>query len=324
MPGVPVEVFEAPANTALRFEAPDPRLAPFISDYYVLDSEGPDVMGHIEYAMPGGANFRFYLGENQINVTIGNRVFAPAPRASLYGPTSRVLRHETFGGVTVGIGITPLGWARWIGRQASNYCDRITPLNDVLPDHLGQRLYDLLAASDQDLSVKPLLDAFFLDHLGPPHPDESKIRRVMTLIVDETGEELAQAAARVNLTPQQLRTTALRHFGFPPKRLLRRARFLRSLLRMYAAGGEADYSLRARSYFDVSHFLRDADEFLGMTPKRFMAMQTPYLRHVLKVRAAVLGVPVQALAPPEGGEQEDATKTPAFARNGLHAAKNPS
>ena len=66
---------------------------------------------------------------------------------------------------------------------------------------------------------------------------------------------------------------------------------------MYAAGDEADYSLRSHSYFDVSHFLRDADEFLGTTPRRFMAMQAPYLRHLIRARTAVFGVPVQALHP---------------------------
>ena len=66
---------------------------------------------------------------------------------------------------------------------------------------------------------------------------------------------------------------------------------------MYAAGGEADYSLRSHSYFDVSHFLRDADEFLGTTPRRFMARQTPYLRYLLRARTAVFGAPTQALVP---------------------------
>ncbi|RYD68313.1 MAG: hypothetical protein EOP58_00990 [Sphingomonadales bacterium] len=296
-PDVALEVFVGPPGTALRIERPDPRLANFISDYYVFDSEGPGMMGAIEWAMPGAASLRFFFGERPYNVWLGSRAFTPVPVAALYGPTSRASRFEVFGDVTIGMSITALGWARLFRKSAQQYCDRVVPIAAAIPGDFGQRLFDRLAASDKGPQVKGVLDAFFLEHLGPPNPDEPMIARIMALIVDEKVDGLSDIAERVELTPQQLRTLSLRYFGFPPKRLLRRARFLRSLLRMYAAGGEADYSLRAHSYFDVSHFLRDADEFLGTTPRRFMAMQTPYLRQIIRARTAVFGVPTQALYP---------------------------
>ncbi|RYY25476.1 MAG: hypothetical protein EOP62_13625 [Sphingomonadales bacterium] len=296
-PGVPPEVFVGPANMALRFERPDPRVADFVSEYFALDSEGPEVMGAVEWAMPGSASLRFFFGERPYNVWIGGKAFSPVPISALYGPTSRATRLETFGDVTVGITLTPLGWARLLRRPAQNFCDRVVPIAGAIPGDFGQRLFDLIAACDQGPQLKGVLDAFFLENLGEPNPDEPVIRRIMALITGETVDGLSEIAEQLDLTPQQLRTLTLRHFGFPPKRLLRRARFLRSLLRMYGAGGEADYSLRSRSYFDVSHFLRDADEFLGTTPRRFMAMQTPYLRHVIQARKAVFGVPARALIP---------------------------
>ncbi len=299
-PGVPREAFDGPPGTALRLEHPDPRVADFVSEYYVHDSEGPAAMGAIEWSMPGSASLRFFFGERPYNVWMGSRAFTPVPVAALYEPTSRASRFEVFGGATAGMTITALGWARLIGKPAQQFCDRIVPIGTAIPGDFGRRLYDLLATCDKGPAVKGLLDAFFLDDLGLPNPDEPLIRRIMALIGDETVGGLAEIAERLDLTPQQLRTVSLRYFGFSPKRLLRRARFLRSLLRMYVAGGEADYSLRSKSYFDVSHFLRDADEFLGTTPRRFMAMQAPYLRHVIRARSAVFGTPTQAL-PPVGG-----------------------
>ncbi|WP_066793828.1 hypothetical protein [Sphingomonas soli] len=294
-PDVPPAVFDGPPGTALRLERPDQRIADYVSEYYVHDSDNPNLLGAIEWAMPGSANLRLFFGDRPYNVWMASRAFKPVPVAALYGPTSRASRFETFGGATVGMNITAPGWARLIRKPAHQFRDRIVPIAEAIPGDFSARLFAALAASDKGPEIKGVLDAFFLEELGPPNPDEPMIRRIMALLVDETVDSLAEIAAKVDLTAQQLRTLSLRYFGFPPKRLLRRARFLRSLLRMYAAGGEADYSLRSHSYFDVSHFLRDAEEFLGMTPRRFMAMQTPYLRHLLTARQAVFGVPTQSL-----------------------------
>ena len=162
--------------------------------------------------------------------------------------------------------------------------ERDKELGDPIPPVAAKIADGLQVLAFDEMVVNNSADAMIMSRL------------FRALIVDERVEELTEMAGEVGLTPQQLRQISLRHFGFPPKRLLRRARFLRSLLRMYAAG-EADYSLRSHSYFDVSHFLRDSEEFLGMTPRRFMAQQTPYLRHILKTRSAVFGAPAQALYP---------------------------
>jgi hypothetical protein len=292
-PGVPPSAFDPPAGTALRFEQPDPRIADYVTDYYALDSDGEEHMGAVEWSMPASANIRLFLGERPVHVMIGKRIYAPTPVAALYGPSSHALRVESFGGLTIGMGVSALGWSRLFAQPASRFRDRIVPLAEAMPARLANAMFEALHASDRSLEIKQVLDTFLIEHLGPPHPDEARIRQLMTLIVDRV-DEIAVAAERMELTSQRLRQIALRHFGFPPKRLMRRARFLQSLLRMYAAG-EADYSLVSNSYFDVSHFLRDAEEFLGTTPRRFMAMQTPYLRQVLRARQAVFGAPAQAL-----------------------------
>ncbi|AJP72248.1 AraC family transcriptional regulator [Sphingomonas hengshuiensis] len=297
MPGVDPAVFETDLNTALRYERPDPRVGDYITEYYVLDSAGPEVMGAIEWIMPGSANIRLFMDERPVNVTIGNRIYAPTPHVALYGPTSRALRVEAFGGVTIGMAVSALGWAQLIDQPANRFRDRIVPLADAVPAQLASALHKRLGASDMALEVKGILDAFFVDTLGEPHPDEPAIRIMSALIVDETVEDIAIIADRVGMSVPRLRQLSLRYFGFPPKRLMRRARFLRSLLRMYAAGDAADYSLISRGYFDVSHFLRDSEEFLGTTPRRFMAQQTPYLRQILRARTAVMGEPAQALHP---------------------------
>lgn len=93
----------------------------------------------------------------------------------------------------------------------------------------------------------------------------------------------------------RLRRLALRHFGLTPKLLFRRTRFLRSFLQLWQGGDIENYRAIDQSYFDASHFLRDAYTFLGTTPRRFLQQPHAFLAGSVRARAAVLGAPTQAL-----------------------------
>jgi AraC-like DNA-binding protein len=300
-PGVSARDFGLLPHMALRYEQPDPRLAGYLSDYHVLDSEGPAAMGSVEWMLPSWPAIRIILAEEPIILALGGTTYDPLPVASLYGTTSRAMRVTSHGGVTVGAGVTPLGWARLFDAPSDRFRDQIVPLGTVMPDSEVAELVSLLRASDRSLEVKGILDRFFLEHMGPPHPNEPVIRQIMALLVDDDTLDLSTAAAAIGIRPERLRRLSKRYFGFPPKTLLSRVRFLRSFLKMFEARDHSDYSLIADTYYDASHFLRDAQKFLGMTPKRFMAMKTPYLKAALRARKLVLGAATQALDPVRKG-----------------------
>lgn len=294
-PGISVEAFELPPNTALRYEHPDPRLARYITDYHVLDSIEIDAGGVVEWMLPSWAAIRIVLADDPITIRLGNRIYDPVPTASLYGVTSRALEISTLGGVTVGAGLTPMGWARMLRTSADMFRDRITPLDELLPCEVVDTLVASLRASDRGPAVKGILDEFFLRQMGPPHPDEPLIEQINGLILDPDITNLTTAAAAIGINEPHLRRLSKRHFGFPPKTLLMRTRFLRSMVALIRHGAPADYSALGDDYHDTSHFLRDAGRFLGMTPRRFMAMKTPYLDAALRARAQVFGASMMAL-----------------------------
>ena len=60
-------------------------------------------------------------------------------------------------------------------------------------------------------------------------------------------------------------------FGFAPKRLLRRQRFLDTLGQVRTQPDAKFIALLDERYFDQSHFIRDFREFMGMTPREFLA-----------------------------------------------------
>lgn len=298
------DAFAMPPGMSLRYDQPDPAIAACITGYHVYRAHGPEVMGQVDWFLPGTANVRITLDAGPISVTIGRHVFDPTPQAALYGPTGHALKAITNGGTMIGFGVSALGWARLFGGRpsAGAYRDRIVPVAELLGEGAAADLVARLSASDRDEEVKPVLDAFLAGHLGAPRRNETEIRKLAALIVEQDTIDLPHAAATVGISENALRRLAIHHFGFPPKLLLRRARFLRSLMALWDDAAPDDYSRIAASYFDTSHFLRDADQFLGMTPRRFMALNTPFLDASVRARAAVLGAPTQVLHPVPPGD----------------------
>ncbi len=295
VPGVAVDDFGLPPNTALRYEKPDARLAGLVTDYHVLDSVERLPHVAVDWMLPSWAAIRIILSPRPIALTLGSRRYDPLPVASLYGVTSRAMRVETQGGVTIGCGITPLGWARLFDQSADTLRDRITSLDTIMPPERVTALVERLRASNQASDVKPILDAFLLAAMHRPNPDEQLIARIMTLVLDEGRSELKGATEALGITTDRFRRITNRYFGFPPKTLMLRSRFLRAFVPMLTQAGAVDHARIANGYYDRSHFLRDARRFLGMTPRAFMAMETPYLMAALRARAAVLGAPAAAL-----------------------------
>lgn len=205
------------------------------------------------------------------------------------------MRVATHGGVTIGAGLSPLGWARLIPLSADRLRDRIVPLDSVLPAAHVAAVRERLNRSDRGPAVKSILDAFFLGLIGDEHSDEPVIRALLALIADDATVDLSAAAADSGIDSDRLRRVANRYFGFPPKTLLIRTRFLRSLLKAWDHVEGVDSRRIVPTYHDTSHFLRDANRFLGMTPKRFAAMETTYLKICLRARAAVLGAATSAM-----------------------------
>ncbi|NJR77092.1 AraC family transcriptional regulator [Sphingomonas corticis] len=285
--GVRVEDFGLPPGTALRVDLPAPALRPFLTHYHVLDSDPGLHDGVVSWALPGWPLIRLILTDAPMTLRIGNRLYDPIPPAALYGFASRARQMTTHGGVTVGIGLTPLGWARMIAAPADRLRDQVVPLEDHLPATRIAALRRDLRDSDGSREVAALLDAFFAPLLAVPNRAEAGIEMLMRLVADDRVHDIATASEAAGMSQTTLRRLATRYFGFPPKTLLVQQRFLRSLRRMLMAGNKPDYSQIAPTYFDKSHFLRDADRFLGMTPRRFMLLDNRYMLAVMRARTLV-------------------------------------
>lgn len=292
--GVAAGDFGLPPHTAMRYERPASALSPFVSSYAVLASD-PEWAGTVEWMLPGWAQIWIVMSETPVAVRIGNRLYPRLPTTVLYGVTSRAMPVTARGGVSVAIDLTPLGWARFIRQGAEAVRDRVEPLETLLPPAAVEQLAVAVAAVDDARDIQGVLDRFFVNHLPPANPDEPMVRQIMALLADATLADLASAAAAYGIDQRSVRRLCKRYFGFPPKILMMRTRFLRALVPLLEAEGELDHAIVPPGYHDRSHFIRDAKRFLGMTPRQFIAQKSPYAAAARRARRLVIGTPLPAL-----------------------------
>jgi len=298
-PGISASDFALPPGTALRYERPAAALRDYLTSYAVLDSVVEDRWQGTEWMLPGWAQIWIVMTPQPIRVRIGNRAYEPLPTALLYGVTSRAMPVSARGGVTIGIDVSPLGWARLFSSSAETLRDRLVPLATVLPVDLVGALSSAVAKSDQSLQVKGVLDEIFIRHLARPNSDEPKIRRLWRAIAQDDVADLTAAAEMHGINPRTASRLSKQYFGFPPKLLLMRSRFIRALLPLLDGGPGADHGATPEGYHDRSHFLRDSRRFLGMTPRQFVAHPSPYAAAARRARKLVVGTPISSLDRPD-------------------------
>ncbi|VVT19492.1 conserved hypothetical protein [Sphingomonas sp. EC-HK361] len=282
-----------PAGTRVSYFQPAPDLRTAITGYnaYAALSDEP----RVDRFLPAPAMLCVSVDAGPVTVEIGRHRFDPVATASLYGPTTRPMRITSRGGGMIGIGISPIGWARLTRRAATDIQNRVVPVTALLGERLADRLARDLAATKVVADIAPTLDAVLAPLLAKPYPEEPLIAALAAVIVADGDPDIGTVAAMLGVPTAKLRRTAMRYFGMTPKLLLRRARFLRSFLRDNGLDGTGRKGEIDRSYFDQSHYLRDAQTFLNTTPRRFLMEEHVFLMGSLHARAAALGAPTQAL-----------------------------
>lgn len=272
----------------VRFWLPGPDLRAEVTAFYAVDVAGP-LHDHLH---PEWGNIRFRLrGDWQMEH--GGRM-EPTPSATLFGPTDRTARFETESGAMFGIGLTPIGWQRLIRSEASRLANNIVPLDDRIATP-GNALADLLIAdSDNNARVTRLTQVLHDRLSDAPMPDAGVVS-VQQALLDDGITEVGELVARVDMTERTLQRLCLRAFGFGPKRLLRRQRFLRTLDKIRDRLDEPFADLVDGAYYDQAHFNRDFKAFMGMSPTAYYRSPREIMRRAADERMRVVGASYQGL-----------------------------
>lgn len=284
-----------------RFFRPSAELAPHISSYYLIDVAIDHGDSITDWLHPEWGNVRF-SDNGHWNIGVDG-TFKPLPLAVGTGPTSHTIAFRVDGPIRIwGVGLLPLGWMRLVGVPANALADTTIECTASSP---YARLAGLRAATFRK-KHDPLAEAGRIDKYlckmictNPPHEDEVRIRNIHTALFDEHVTTVAELAARIGLSPRSLERICLRSFGFPPKLLLRRQRFLRSLAQFLLNPSLSWIETLDENYVDQAHFVRDFKKFMQMSPSAYAAQEHPVLASASRTRTIIAGAPVQALHPPD-------------------------
>lgn len=285
---------------AVRFFMPDPALRPYISTYYLTEVALPEGERIEDRLHPEWANVRF-LGNPGWLGAIGDAPLTPLPPVVAVGPTSHATRFSTGTTRAWGIGLLPLGWARFVDAAALDYVDRFVdaatdPAFAAFAGLNGQ----LFAGSPEAAGEAATIDAFMLAKLAtrPLASDKARIVAAHAGLLNTAVTSVSALALRLDMSARSLERLSLRAFGFSPKLLLRRQRFLRSLAQFMLDPSLRWISTLDWQYVDQAHFVRDFQRFMGMSPSRYAALDHPIMSAAAKARMAAAGEAVQVLHQP--------------------------
>ena len=252
-----------PASVSIH--RPMATLEPFVTFYYFVTTTRPIA----DFLYPEWGNVRFALaGDWQVAV---DGHYDRIPRdAILFGPTDRRSLVRAGAGRMVGFGLTPIGWHRLIGGDTARMANAVRPLGDALGVPAAPLLAALRADGEDERASVRRWDAILAALLAARPPADPR-----ALAIDRALRaapvDVATFAASLDLSERTLHRLCLATFGFAPKRLLRRQRFLRTLGRVRAAVRDPVLPSLDEEYYDLAQFYRDFRDFMGMSARDYFA-----------------------------------------------------
>lgn len=296
---------QAKPGNAIRvcFALPSADLKPFVTTYYRTEvTTSPAEPTLEDYLHPEWANLRF-MDDDWAQSAIGDAPLVPSPGFAVTGPTSKAARFRIRSGRSWGIGLMPLGWAALFDAPASDYADRVS---DGMANPLFAAFRPLalkLQASGSDFATELALIEQHMAAIIPAMPVAADmITAINTALVDPELSSVATLAERVGMNVRSLERLSTRAFGFTPKLLLRRQRFLRSLSQFMLDPSLNWLSTLDYQYHDQAHFVRDFRRFMGMSPSFYAKLDKPFLIAAARARMDIAGQAVQGLHAPSGGQ----------------------
>lgn len=278
------------------FILPAQPLRRYISTYYFLET-GTGETEQEDFLYPEWGTVRFRLrGPATGNIVGLEPIVIPAD--SVTGPTGKAALVRFRNVSIVGFGILPLGWHRLIGYPADRWADKVSAV-DAAPEfallaHLRREL-DSVADPEQ---IAARFDHILLQAVGGPDPLESDIESIHHAIANPEISNVGKLAEATGISKQRLERLSRRIFGFPPKLLLRRQRFLRTLAAVMEKPELKWSGALDGQYFDQAHFNREFHQFMGMSPGQYLAMPRAVSIVSNRTRAQHVGQMLQLLQVP--------------------------
>lgn len=287
-----------------RFHKPPEDLAGFFTSFYFAEIEPEGSAPLDDWLHPEWGGLRIFCGATPVSRIADHPPLSGADLV-MTGPSSVPL-HFSIGKTRMwGAGFLPLGWATFVGHSADRHANTVSngrTTSDFV--HFTRLAEELLQASKchrdaGPADMFPLMEEFFRREAPRFGNQDPRIQTIHSALIEPELPDVSELADLCGVHPRTLERLSRRYFGFSPKLLLRRQRFMRSLSRYMLDPSLKWIGAIDPHYVDQSHFVRDCHDFLGMAPSEYVGLDHPILTAFMIERKRVLGSPVQTLdAPP--------------------------
>lgn len=214
------------------------------------------------------------------------------------GPTSKAIQFGVTRSRVWGLGLQPAGWSKFIDMAANALSDETVDGCAHAAFSLFQPIHDIVqdGGGDGDRIARGIND-FLMQHVARPVPHEGQILACQEALRDPDIANVAELGDRLDINRRSLERLCGRYFGFPPKLLLRRQRFLRSLAQFMLEPVDSWSAALDWQYYDQAQFVRDFRSFMGVTPSEYACQPHPILEKIMAQRMADQGAAPQTDLP---------------------------
>ncbi|QTD54826.1 helix-turn-helix domain-containing protein [Parasphingorhabdus cellanae] len=287
-----------------RFVAPPPPLQRYLTTYYFSEIESPDESEISDLILPQWASIR-YIYRGSVKMMAPDQKPQDSPRAAMTGPTSLAAPISSKSAHIAAFGLLPLGWYKFVGQPASRWANKVIDTEAAHKFELFAEIWNAIRNLEFESEMVDTCNHLLLEAMAPADPEEELIEAAHLALTDPMIDSVGALCERLDMDAKQLSRFSNRVFGFLPKLLLRRQRFVRTLGEALMNPSQSWSECVDLNYYDQAHFNRDFKRFMGLTPRQYMAQPHPIFGIGARERTKALGRPLQAMDRPEDPDSED-------------------
>lgn len=280
-----------------RFILPPPPLQRYLTTYYFSEIESPDGSDISDLLLPQWASIRF-IYQGSVDMTAADDKPKPSPLAAMTGPTSFAAPISSTSSRIAAFGLLPLGWHKFVGQPASRWADKVIDVETAHQFGLFARIWSAIRNLETEAEMIDTFNQMLLEALQPSDAEDDRIEAAHLALTDPQIDSVGALSDRLQMDTKQLSRFSNRVFGFLPKLLLRRQRFVRTLGQALMNPSQNWSECVDLNYYDQAHFNRDFKRFMGLTPRQYMAQPHPIFGIGATERTKALGRPLQAMDRP--------------------------
>ena len=277
------------STITVHFFQPSPALRPYFTAFYLTEIEAAPGVLVDDYLHPEWAALRFTQGTPPV-ASVGPGPMLPQWPFVANGPTSKTIHFGVERSRIWGLGLQAAGWAKFSPEPAPALSDRtVDGAGHPAFARFAPMVSSIFASEPDPAGEAARIDAYLMTLANLPVPNEAAIQACHAAVLDPEVATVAALVERLGVPLHSLERLTRRYFGFSPKLLLRRQRFLRSLAQFMLDPSLKWIGALDGQYHDQAQFVRDFRAFMGLTPRQYAAMPHPILHPIMRQRMADAG-----------------------------------